>query len=326
MTVLLVGARSPAALALARALASAGARVVAADPYPLPLCRWSRSVSRTVRVPSPRLDEPAFRAAIAALVAEEDVQEVIAGGEEVLALRPAGVHELHDKATFNALAASLAIPGVRAPRTGDELDGERIVKPRRGRFGHGVRLVAAGQDARAGADEIVQERVRGEELSSLSWARGGAVVAHVVYRPLARIRRGPSLAIAPVDGPPAIERFAAAVAARAGWSGALGFDWIVEADGTAVPLECNPRPTLGVLLFAGLGEAILGRGRATVRAGAVRLPFAWVRGARDAIWDGEDRAPWWHQLDTAPFLVWVALRHRVSLRVAASFLSVPEPG
>ena len=67
-TVLLTLGRLPKALELARALHQAGARVIVADPFGLHVCRASRCVARSIRVPAPNTDPAAYLDALEAIV------------------------------------------------------------------------------------------------------------------------------------------------------------------------------------------------------------------------------------------------------------------
>ncbi|TGV95612.1 hypothetical protein EN797_039860, partial [Mesorhizobium sp. M2E.F.Ca.ET.154.01.1.1] len=53
------------------------------------------------------------------------------------------------------------------------------------------------------------------------------------------------------------------IVAGTGWSGQISFDLMREADGTVLPLECNPRAVSGLHFFrepARFAEAVLGDG------------------------------------------------------------------
>ena len=67
-TVLLTLGRLPKALELARALHQAGARVIVAEPFGLHVCRASRSVAKSIRVPAPNTDPAAYLDALEAIV------------------------------------------------------------------------------------------------------------------------------------------------------------------------------------------------------------------------------------------------------------------
>jgi hypothetical protein len=297
---LVVGARTTPGLELARQLAAAGARVIVADAYPGAAAAWSNAVVAAARVPSPRLRPEAFLDAVRDLVRRHEIDLLVPCGEEAFWLALASdrwprswsgrfpaLGEWHDKLRFSQRVAELGVPGTRAPGPG-ALHEERIAKRRRSRFGRGLRVLAPGEPPPTDPDLVVQERVRGRELCSLGVARDGELVGYVVYEPMLRIPLGPAYVIAPVAGPPPLRDLTAALAATAGWTGPIALDVVVEEDGTAVPLECNPRWTLGVHLLDGLGGILLGEvGTVSERPGPVAIRSAlWTLGLADAVRTG----------------------------------------
>ena len=129
-TVLLTLGRLPKALELARALNAAGARVIVAEPFGSHVCRVSRAVSKSIRVPAPNSDPEGYLTALENIVHAEHVELVVPVSEEALhASKLAGrlpprtklyspVHaqlaRLHDKLAFNRTAHSL---GLAVPET-----------------------------------------------------------------------------------------------------------------------------------------------------------------------------------------------------------------
>ncbi|MEQ1504635.1 MAG: ATP-grasp domain-containing protein [Myxococcota bacterium] len=357
-TILLVGGRTPVALDLARQLGRARARVVVADVFRHTLCAESRFVWRAQRIPSPRLEPDRWLAALCGLIRAEGVDLVVPTGEDVFWVArdrgalgvPAttGAYDvlvgLHDKVTFAARIRGLDRPGIRAPGTWPaEVAAERareqdvVLKPRSSRFGNGVFVVRRGErppEVDVGR-YLVQERVIGREVSSLSWIRHGVAVGHVVYEPLVRFPTGPAVCARPVFDPATRERLRA-VAESLGTDGAVGLDAIVEADGTVVPIECNPRLTSGVHFLPDLGELVLGAEPTSVTAAdrprmialatvmlGWRRPSAWrsIANARDVVWDADDPWPFFAQPATMWELGTVRRRTGVTIREAASELT-----
>ena len=85
-TVLLTGARAPAALEWARQFAGAGWRVLAADSIPRPLASWSGAVSTTWRVPPARQEPKPFVRAVADICRQQSVDLVMPVCEEIFEL------------------------------------------------------------------------------------------------------------------------------------------------------------------------------------------------------------------------------------------------
>ena len=128
-TVLITGARSPAALEIARLLQGVGAVVHVADSLQPMLAAGSKSVTQSHVVPSPRQQSAAFAAAISAIVDRHQIDVVIPTCEEVLYLAAAVsegckipllasgfqiLEELHNKFKFIELAERI---GIAVPRT-----------------------------------------------------------------------------------------------------------------------------------------------------------------------------------------------------------------
>ncbi|MCD1258472.1 carbamoylphosphate synthase large subunit [Paenibacillus athensensis] len=177
--VLLTGGRAPAALELARALAEGGWRVHAAESLSRHLCRASRAVAGSHRVPAPAEDPGRYAAALAELATREGLgalvpaceevfhiaryaQQLAASGCRVLAAPLTALARLHSKWAFIRLAASYGfdVPHTRlltspaAWREAVEQTDERLVlKPVYSRFAANVTFVGAmpGIPAKRGA-------------------------------------------------------------------------------------------------------------------------------------------------------------------------------
>ncbi len=288
-TVLLTGGRAPATLALARLLHRAGQRVLVAESLRWPLCRFSRAVARAFRVPPPRFAPDPFADALEEIVRAERVDLLIPTCEETLYVARARerlrnrcvvfcsdfetVRRLHDKHAFNQRARALGLDAPPTARVSSPEEaarrialGERIVlKPVYSRFGN--RTVVLPRDPKAveklpiAPDRpwVAQAYVAGREVCSYSVAHGGRITAHAAYRPLVRLETGSAVAFERVDHPAArdwVRRFAEAERL----TGQFGFDFVEDDAGVVWALECNPRLTSGVHLFApgdGLGRALL---------------------------------------------------------------------
>ena len=282
-TVLLTLGRLPKALELARALHQAGARVIVAEPFGLHVCRASRSVAKSIRVPAPNTDPAAYLDALEAIVRQEDVDIVVPVSEEALhAASLAGrlparsrlycppqqkLARLHDKLAFNRAAdlIGLTVPETHEGNTPAALTlaaaQDYIVKPAHGCSGIGVSLRRKG-DPLTPADRqpgmLVQARLPGRHVSSFSVARDGEVLATALYQ--GRIYSGTvSVSFERVDDCPAaanwIRRFVEAEA----YTGFISFDFIEDAQGVPCAIECNPRLTSGVHFLDpdGLAQAVL---------------------------------------------------------------------
>lgn len=269
-TLLLTLGRLPKALDIARAFDAAGWRVIVAEPFRLHLAGASRAVAASFQVTAPRQDRAAYLRELTDIVLREKVDLVIPVSEETLhaahlrdlipatvglfTMPPALVLALHDKHSFIGRARPLGLDVPATARLGDAAGaalaatGSVVVKPVFSCSGRGVRILPAGATLPAPdpADPaIVQRFVPGAVFSTCSIAQAGRTVATVVYRggimsgtvavSFVRIRQQTVIATW-------IENFVAAT----NYTGFISFDFVVDAEGRAFAIECNPRATSGL--------------------------------------------------------------------------------
>ncbi len=282
-TVLLTLGRLPKALELARALKSAGCRVVVAEPFGWHVCRPSTAVDRSIRVAAPNTNTQQYLDDLMRVIAEERVDFVVPVSEEALhaarlkPVLPAHVNifspgqaqllQLHDKLGFAHIAGSYDLDVPETFAAGDPAAValsqvyDHIIKPVHSCSGIGVEHRGKGTALNitaADPDCVVQAFVPGRHVSSFSVAHEGREIVTVLYEGtvfsgtvavcFTRIEK-----LKPVDD--WISRFIA----RSGYSGFISFDFIVSDEGRAWAIECNPRVTSGVhfLNNADLARAIL---------------------------------------------------------------------
>jgi hypothetical protein len=380
--ILLTGGRAPVALELARLFAAAGDTVFVADSARYFLARSSRVIADAYQVPPPRYAPRAFAEAIASIVTRERITRVVPTCEEVFylaafadRLRPLTelfcpsldvLRSLHDKWIFSELAGSLGfdVPETWHLESASDLNNlpvapsELVFKPAFSRFAvqtlvQPARVQLARLNPTPDHPWVAQRFIAGRELCTYSVACAGNLTAHLTYAPTWRAGRGSSFYFSPVECP-AIEALVAGVAARLHYTGQLVFDCIQRPDQTISVLECNPRATSGVHLFAaadGLRAAfdgILSRGsnvihprspqpsmlasamvlvglRRAVRTGNLRQFVADFRRARDVIWSPTDPAPAAYVFAGLVDYLRVARRHHIS-PMAASTLDIEWDG
>ena len=323
--VLLTGARAPIALDLARQFAAAGWQVHTADSQPAHATAASHAVHRHHRVPPPRQQPAGFVQALARLCTEQAIDLLVPTCEEVFYLAhgraqmPAStrvacmelplLRQLHSKWAFLGLAASTGMRVPASQRVHDidqarQWAGSRplVLKPEFSRFGVQVRLYRDGLPANApaldGRPWVAQALLAGQEICSYAVAERGRLLAHAAYRPGWRMARSASYYFDAVDNADILTQTRALVAAL-DYSGQIAFDWIVDAEGRATVIECNPRGTSAIHLFAGsdaLVQALSGEGghcRAPTSAAAMLAPMMWLHGAPVALLRGQWRR-WQH--------------------------------
>lgn len=371
-TVVVTGGRAPAALDWVRAFGRAGWRVIVAESEARPLAAASRFCARSARVPPPRQAPAAFVRALAALAREEDAALVLPTCEEVFtvawgraAVEACGarvvappfetLREVHHKGTFAALARrlGLTVPATTVATSPEALaeavralhaDGlGAVLKPAFSRFGTDVRLGATAAhafatDARPARPWLAQERVAGRALCTFGVAVEGRLTAHAAYRTPFTAGAGAGVAFEPVESP-AARAWAARFVEGTGFTGQLAFDFQERPSGAVVAVECNPRATSGVHLFApddDLVGAVLGTVGHVVTPGAMEpvalrmglalagwrrgKTAAWRRwlGARDPVADPDDPAPARRQVSASARLLARAARLGVSPLAAST--------
>lgn len=305
-TVLVTGARAPAALHLARIFHSAGHRVILADTFRYPMSRATRMKDAYAQLPSPRQSFSDYCAAVAALVAREAPDLIVPTCEEVFFLAAVrdrrGIDiplfaphfdwlaKVHNKADFAGLARGL---GADPPPTTRLLSREDlsslpqpseqiVLKPAWSRFGSRVLIrpshaAVAALTPTAADPWVAQIYLPGEEISAYAVAVNGRLAAFQSYKPTYRVGQGAGVAFAPVDDPVA-RQFVEGLVVRLNWTGQISFDFRRDAQGELHVIECNPRTTSGVHYFGradGLERSILeGRDARASSAAPMTLPLA----------------------------------------------------
>jgi hypothetical protein len=332
--VLITGARAPAALDLARAFAAAGYAVHMADCAPCRMARWSRAPVAVHAYASPVEDPAAFERDLRGLVARLEPDLILPTCEEVFHLARLArrwpdlarrlyapdfetLRTLHSKRLFAqaCVAHGLPVPQTWSCEGPEDLavlpPAEALVfKPEYSRFGvHTLIQPDPGRLATVrptpDAPWVAQHHVAGVEVSFYAACRDGRLSAFCAYGSRWRERGGASYGF---EAPPALVAAGlltiAEVLARAVVrNGQFACDAIIDAQGQAWLLECNPRATSGVHLFgrsADLALALAGAGPEVHAAqGELRylVPAYWLFGLPDAVRTGR-LGDWWRGLRT----------------------------
>lgn len=286
MRVLITSSRNTFALDLVRKLGSVGHTVFASDTYDGAVGNHSRFLAGHLVTPSPRFETDAFIETVGAYVRAHDIDVIIPTFEEVfylaarLADLPAGVElyagsfsdlaRLHDKASFQRLAqdAGVPIPETVVVTSPEELRTAIDAFPRyfaRAAFSRGgVGLLTntgplAGkvpiEDCVPTPDQpwLVQPFVDGPMVCTYSVVVDGRVTAHTTYKAGEQWAHSTAIAFVAVDSTDTL-RFTQQIidALDPTFTGQISFDFVDHgADGTPdyKIIECNPRPTNGVILL-----------------------------------------------------------------------------
>ncbi|WHX29697.1 ATP-grasp domain-containing protein [Brevibacillus agri] len=378
-TVLLTGGRAPATLELARLLRAAGQRVIVAESAARHLCAHSRYVQRSYRVPPPRTQPEAYIDELCQIMRKERVDLLIPTCEEIfyvahgrerllahgdVLVEPLAVlRTLHDKWEFGKLArgAGALVPHTVRAESADERDaairqatGPVVLKPVYSRFAAHVQIISEPSRARLSALPVpsarqpwlVQRFIAGRQLCSYAVAREGELALYADYETVHTAGQGATIHFA-YAAHAGVKDFVTRFVRRHRLSGQIAFDFIESKTGELYVIECNPRLTSGIHLFAGqtaAADAFLAgksQGGAEGRAEAV-VPQAgqtcmltmamltyglanvkdwrgwtsWVRdlcNARDVLFRAEDPRPFFDQFMMLGDLAWQSLRTKTSM-------------
>jgi hypothetical protein len=125
-----------------------------------------------------------------------------------------------------------------------------VLKPEFSRFGTQVRVLEPDEPLpELKGRWVVQEFIAGRALCTYGVAQQGKLLAHAAYAPDFTAGAGAAIYFAPLQHP-ALQAWVQDFVAAEGLTGQVAFDVIEAADGTLYPLECNPRATSGIHLFA----------------------------------------------------------------------------
>ena len=280
--VLITGARAPVAVDLGRSLAAAGYAVHFADSVTPWGARMSSAATAIHRLAPPRTEFAAFARDLAALADRIDPVAIIPTCEEVFYVSATGLpkvlapplpilRKLHSKVDFAHHVAALGLEAPETWRVESRIEiaalpcapSDLVFKPEFSRFATDT-LICPTMAPKVTRPLAAQRFIAGEEVCLWSFARAGEIIAAAAYRPRWRHRRSAAYAFELAQCPAALV-VARAIAAADNITGHLSFDFIMTPDGTAIPIECNPRAVSGLHLFDAhpdLARAMLGTGQA----------------------------------------------------------------
>jgi predicted ATP-grasp superfamily ATP-dependent carboligase len=367
-TLLLTLGRLPKGLDIARAFAAAGWRVIVAEPFRYHLAGASRAVSKSLQVSAPAQHHAAYLAEITDIIAREHVDLVIPVSEETMhvahlrgripdnvtlfTMPPALVLDLHDKFRFIQIAQGFGLDVPDTVSLGDPAGaamaeaGFVVVKPILSCSGRGVRILPRGTALPApdpAEPAIVQRFVPGDVYSTCTIAHQGRAVVTVIYRG-GTMSGTVAVSFEHVPRLDAITSWVDAFVEKTSYTGFISFDFVVDAEGRAFAIECNPRATSGLhfiephdLVTAILAPDTVGTARMrptmhmqqfysalteTQRSFGdwprFRANLHRLRTARDVTWSARDPMPF----VTMPFTSWqiiaMSIRHRVTFGEVAT--------
>jgi hypothetical protein len=270
----------PFALDAIRKMGERGHQVLACDSYAASPGSHSKYLTAHFTTASPCDDPAQFAADVERIAGVNDVDVVLPMFEEVFYL--AAQHErisavtrlyappfrtlaqVHDKGTFQELCDRLEIrtPHTVLAHTRKELDEaierfpEYFARAAFSRGGVGLLTNTGPLAGHLTPDDchpteanpwLVQEFVGGPMHCSYSCLHDGEVASHMSYRAPRQWEHSTGiqfLSVDPGDTLPTVERLGSELE----WDGQMSLDFIETSEGL-VMIECNPRPTDGVLLM-----------------------------------------------------------------------------
>lgn len=282
MRVLVTSSRNTFALDIVRKLGSLGHTVVASDTYAGAVGSHSKYLAAHAVTASPRFATDQFVADVSDIVREHDIEVIIPTFEEAfyLAARaddlPDGVRvyagafdklaRLHDKASFQRLCEDAGVPIPETVVATDDASLRAAIDrfPRwfaRAAFSRGgVGLLTntgplagkmAIEDAHPTPEQpwLVQPFVDGPMVCTYSTIVDGRVTSHCTYRAPEQWAHSTGITFLAVDSTQTLADTQAIVdTLDPTFTGQLSFDF-VDHEGTLLAIECNPRPTNGVILL-----------------------------------------------------------------------------
>ena len=368
-TALLTVGRFPKALTLARSLHRHGVRVLVADPLERQLCSVSRSVSKNYQVTAPNNDIRAWETDILDIIDEEQVTDLIPVSEEVCHVanlapklpehvRYVGpstswIRKWHDKLAFVSHAIDR---GVTAPSVFTTADPEArglvsrtecVLKPRRGCSGTDVSFIPPGSKLPPPSNDLlVQRKVEGTHLCTLSWVASGRVMATASYRGTTHsgtVAVGFKSAPTPFSVQQWIEQFVS----DTDTTGFISFDFILDRCGIPWGIECNPRASSGIHFFkeAWLGPAVMGETStpASIIPAGKRAQWSYstlteaykfllqmripellrccrdLLASRDVVWSWQDPLPFLLMTPLCWEFIWKSVRERIPIGDASQY-------
>ncbi|MGX1858248.1 carbamoyl-phosphate synthase large subunit [Dietzia sp. NPDC055340] len=298
MRVLVTSSRNTFALDIIRKLGSRGHTVVAADTYGGASGSHSKYLAGHAVTASPRYDTDQFIADVNKIVAQYDIDLIIPTFEEAfyLAARAADLPEsvtlfagkfaklarLHDKASFQRLVeeAGVPIPETIVATDHDSLTAAIAKYPRyfaRAAFSRGGVALLTNTGPLAGKMTVeechptedqpwlVQPFVDGPMVCTYSTVVNGRVTSQCTYRAPEQWAHSTGIAFLAVDSTDTLDYTQRIIdALDPTFTGQLSFDF-VDNDGQLYAIECNPRPTNGVILLEAdqLEQALTGENAET---------------------------------------------------------------
>lgn len=274
--ILITGARAPVSIDLSRRFHAAGHKVFLCDSHYFPVGRFTEDRHSFHRVPSPRHNTAGFIGKLNQIIDQHQIDLLIPTSEESFYISahqndlhcPALIESLeildtlHNKFTFsqtygNEFASTPRTDLLSAPHQLHRYEPQAkkfVFKPSYSRFAASALI---GPSARKlsnlhfepAQSWIAQEKIEGTEVCSFSLVDQGRMLAHASYKTPYTAGRGGGIFFEPLEHS-GILNYVQAFLRQTKFTGQIGFDFIVDSENHPWVIECNPRATSGIHLFA----------------------------------------------------------------------------
>jgi predicted ATP-grasp superfamily ATP-dependent carboligase len=347
VSILILGARAPISLELARSFKENGYRVIIADSILLPVARWSNKKDRYYKLPSPRFSTNAFISTVKEIIREEKVTDIIPTSEEIFYISKYRdelackvwvsdfelMDELHNKLRFQLLFKEyFTLPRTMLLSEFSDWDNacNYVFKPVYSRFGSSVII---GKKVKPGfwkrnelSGWIAQEYIKGKEMCAYSIWDNGKLKAFVSYLPVYRVGSGSSVFFKPEDNQDVFEKIRT-FGESVNFTGQLSFDIIIDSNELAWFIECNPRGTSGAhLINDRLARSFFGDELIVVSSKleySIKSALAFmhplkvftgkVRESVDVIYRNDDKRPFFFQILSYIEIIWIKIKKRSTI-------------
>ena len=274
--ILITGARAPVSIDLSRRFHAAGHKVFLCDSIRFPIGRFTSKQQSTHRVPSPRHDTAGFIVELNRIIDDHQIDLVIPTSEECFYLS-ANREELHCKCLIDSLplleslhnkftfSQTYANEFASAPRTDLISDASQlhmyvpqsedfVFKPVYSRFASSALIGPSARklstlNFKPAQPWVAQEKVEGTQVSSFSLTNNGRLLAHSSYTTPYRAGQGAGIFFEPLEHM-GILNYVESFLRQTNFTGQIGFDFIIDSEDHPWVIECNPRATSGIHLFA----------------------------------------------------------------------------
>jgi len=175
---------------------------------------------------------------------------------------------------------------------------------------------------------VAQEKIKGTEVCSFSLANKGRLLAHASYKTPYRAGQGGGIFFEPLEHF-GILNYVEAFLRQTNFTGQIGFDFIIDSEDHPWVIECNPRSTSGIHLFAmdspmqsdvrmiGAVMPIWGSVQAIMRLAPGKF-IRDFRSAKDVLTSKNDRGPMFYIPLTFAELGFKAIKKLQSLQAAST--------